>query len=84
MTPICYLKPTLQGLGYFYAVTMGWLEHDYPQRVVTVTSREPPYMAPDIKGDHRGTPLGEITEGKLLMGIHRGGNHLLQVALGLA
>src|SRR6218665_1756879 len=33
----------------FYGTINGWLEQFYPMRVVSVTSREPDYMTPDIK-----------------------------------
>src|SRR6218665_1253639 len=33
----------------FYQVTWKWLDDYYPLRVVTVTSREPAFMTPDIK-----------------------------------
>jgi len=33
----------------FYAIITSWLDHFYPLRSVTITSRDPGYMTPEIK-----------------------------------
>ena len=33
----------------FYDVTLGWPEQFYPLRIVTVTSRDPPVVIPELK-----------------------------------
>ena len=37
----------------FYASAVGLLDEFYPERTVTVTSRDPSYMTPDIKAKLR-------------------------------